>query len=118
MLAKVVARMKGGVSSRMGRTSEGMVTMWCVDEGDQAVEGGAEAVEELIGCGMVLTEFEEDGLRILAGLELFGDLDEVLLILVHVGPADFEELVEGDVDHLVVEEFFGEGVGADAEVAC
>ena len=27
--AKVVARMKGGVSSTVGRTSEGIVTMWC-----------------------------------------------------------------------------------------
>ena len=29
MLAWVVARMKGGVSSTTGRTSDGMVTMWC-----------------------------------------------------------------------------------------
>jgi len=29
MLAKVVARMNGGVSSRMGRTSDGMVTILC-----------------------------------------------------------------------------------------
>jgi hypothetical protein len=30
MEAKVVARMKGGVSSRVGSTFEGMVTMWWV----------------------------------------------------------------------------------------
>ena len=41
MEAEVVARMKGGVSSRVGWTLDGMVMMWLgVDEGDEAGEGG------------------------------------------------------------------------------
>ena len=39
------------------------------------------------------------------------------MIFVEVVVGDAEEVVERDVDHLVVEEFFAEGVGAEAEVA-
>ena len=38
-------------------------------------------------------------------------------LLVHVGVADFEELRERQVDHLVVLQLLREGIGADAEVA-
>ena len=34
-----------------------------------------------------------------------------------IGVGDFEEVIERDVDHLVVGEFFAEGVGAEAVVA-
>ncbi len=66
---------------------------------------------------MICAEFFEDGAGIFAGLKLLGDLLEVLLILVQVGPADFKQLVERDVDHFVVLEFLCEVIGADAEVA-
>ena len=41
----------------------------------------------------------------------------MLLIFAQVGPADFEQLVEGDVDHFVVLQLLREGFRADAEVA-
>ena len=66
---------------------------------------------------MVFAQLFEDGAGIFAGLELGSNLLEVLLIFAQIGPADFKELVERQIDHLVVFEFFLECVGADAEVA-
>ncbi len=56
-------------------------------------------------------------LRGFGGVDFFGDAGELGLIFVEVGVGDLEEAVEGDVDHLVVEEFFAEGVGAESVVA-
>ncbi len=69
---------------------------------DQAVECGAEGVEQLTGRGMILAQFFEHGARIFVGLEFGGDLLEVLLVLAQIGPADLEQLVERQIDHLVV----------------
>ena len=73
--------------------------------------------EELVGCGVDGGEFGEDLVGGLGGIELVGDAFELGLVFVEVGVGDLEQMVERDVDHLVVEELFAEGVGAEAVVA-
>ena len=87
------------------------------DEADQIVEGGAEGVEKLIGRGMILAQLFENLARIFVRIEFGGNLFEVFLIFPQVGPADFEQLAERHVYHLVILELFLECVGADAKVA-
>ena len=113
----------GGAHEGRGLFKDGLDVGWDgddvvrADEADEAVEGGAERIEQLVRGGMVSTEIGEHGARVLAGFELSGHFPELLLIFAQVGPADFEQLVERHVDHLVVLEFFAERFGADAEVA-
>ena len=110
--------MKGGVSSSMGRTSEGMVTMWCVAmKSIRLSKVARKALSSWSGAGWSAPSSSRTARGVFVGLEFFGDLGELLLILVQVGKADLEQLVERDVDHLVVLKFLREGVGADAEVA-
>ena len=75
------------------------------DEVEQAGECGGESGDKLIGRGVLAAEFFENFARSLAGLEFVGHLGEVLLVPVHVGVTDFEELRERQVDHFVVQQF-------------
>ena len=93
MEACVVARMNGGVSSSVGRTSDGMVDdVLRADEVDQAVEGVAETREQIDPaqddrcpappaprCG------------VLFGSIFLGQRVELRLVLVQVGVADLEQ---------------------------
>ncbi len=66
---------------------------------------------------MIFAQLFENGTRIFSRLEFRGALFEVVLIFAQVGPADFEKLVEREVDHFIVLELFPESVGANAVVA-
>ena len=66
---------------------------------------------------MNLAEFFKHSLRILVRLQLLGDLIEVCLILAQISPANFEQLIQRQIDHLVVFELLRESLRADAEVA-
>ena len=76
-----------------------------------------EGVEQLAGRGVEGGELGEDLRGGLDGIDLFGDAGELGLVFAQVGVGDFEQVVERDVDHLVVEELLAEGVGAELVVA-
>jgi hypothetical protein len=86
------------------------------DEADEAVECGTESVEQVVGGGVVLAQFQHYVGGRLGRLQFAGNLLEVGLVLAHIGPGNLKQFVKRDVYHFVVSEFFGEGVGADAEV--
>ena len=69
------------------------------------------------GAGCIRAQFLKHGAGIFVRLQFLGHLVEVRLILAQIGPADFEQLVERQVDHLVVLKLLREGIGANAEVA-
>ena len=83
-----------------------------VDEGDEGVELVVEGVEELVGRGVDLGEVGEDLLGGLGGVDFVGYACELGLVFVQIGVGNFEQVVERDVDHFVVEELLAEGVGA------
>ena len=66
---------------------------------------------------MNLAEFFKHSLRIFVQLQLFRDLIEVRLILVQIGPANFQQLIQRQIHHLVVFKLFRESLSANAEVA-
>ena len=114
MEAKVVARMKGGVSSRVGSTLEGMVMMWWVlMKVMRLAKVSWNASRSLSGAGWMVASSARTSCRGFGGVDFFGDAGELGLIFVEVVEGDLEEAVERDVDHLVVAEFFAEGVGAE-----
>ncbi len=114
----MVARSKGGVSSRVGWTSEGMVTMWWARMKVMSEANWSwKASRSLSGAGWMVASSARTSSGVLVGSTSLGDAGELGLVLVQVGVGDFEQAVEGDVDHLVVEELFAEGVGAEAVVA-
>ncbi len=118
MEAKVVARMKGGVSCRTGSTVEGTVMMWWVSmKAIRLAKVFWKASRSLSGAGWMLASSARALLRGLGGVDFFGDAGEFGLVFVKVVEGDGEEVVERNVDHLVVAEFFAEGVGAQLEVA-
>ncbi len=65
----------------------------------------------------MLAQFGEDLLRGFGGVDFFGDAGELGLVFVEVVEGDAEETIEGDVDHLVVAEFFCEGLCTEFVVA-
>ncbi len=106
MEAKVRARAKGGVSSRIGITGEGMPMMWCDwMKSRQAAQHVAKRLQQIAGRGMVLRRFIQNLLRSALGIDLGGHLLELGLILAQVLRADFEQLIERRVDHLLVSSF-------------
>ena len=56
-------------------------------------------------------------MRGFGGVYFFGDAGELGLIFVEVVEGDPKEAIERNVDHLVVAEFFCEGLGAEFVVA-
>jgi hypothetical protein len=74
--------------------------------------------EQLVGRGMDgIGEFGEDLLRGLGGIDLFGDAGELGLVAMQIVVADFKQVVERDVDHLVVAQLLREGSRAQFVVA-
>ena len=103
-MAKVVARMNGGVSSRIGRTSDGMVMMWCARmKPIRPLNVSRKRLQQLIGRGMIRAQLcQHCAAASLSGSSSFATCVELRLVLAQVGPADLQQLVERRVDHLVV----------------
>ena len=68
------------------------------------------------GAGWLLWSSARTFHRLFRRIHFFCELIECVLVLVKIGRADFEQTVERGIYHLVVQKFFGEGGGADAEV--
>ncbi len=110
--------MKGGVSSTMGSTGEGMVDdVMLLDEVAQTAQDAAERLEQFGGGRMVVFQIVQDLLRGTLGIDLGGDFAELGLVAAQILVADFEQAVERDIDHFVVQQLLAISVGADAEVA-
>ena len=116
--ACVVARMKGGVSSSIGCTSDGIV-MICFSRMNaiSPLKRSWKACSSWSGAGMDGGQLGENLLGRFGGIDFFRDALELRLILVQIGVSDRQQLVERRVDHLVVEQLLRKRVGADAEVA-
>ncbi len=81
-----------------------------VDEGDETGEGVLKCAEEFVGSRVNSGSLCQNFLRSLGGVDLFGYACELGLVFVQVVKGDLEEAIKGNVDHLVVAEFFCEGV--------
>ena len=118
MEAVVTARMKGGDSSRMGRTSLGMVMMWLVlMKAISEVNVSRNDCRSWSGAGWSVNNSSRDLARRLGGIDLFRHFDERALIRMQIVVADLQKPVEGDVDHLVIGKFLAEVFCADAVIA-
>ena len=72
------------------------------DEAHQSVEGSAKRVQQLIGSGMILSEFFKHCAGRLVRFQFLRNLLEMLLILVQVGPGNLQQLIQWKVHHFIV----------------
>ena len=72
------------------------------DEADQASEGRSESRNQLIGSRMHAAELFKHGVGIFAGSSSLATCLKCCLIFTQIGPANFKQLVEGQIDHLVI----------------
>src|SRR5580698_5945307 len=66
---------------------------------------------------MVLAQLFEHRMWVFVRLKLLGDAIELRLVLVQIGSAYREQLVQRSIDHLFVRKLLAEGIRADAEAA-
>ena len=109
--------MNGGVSCRIGRSFEGTrddrVT---VEKIDQAVEFGAERIQQPGGRGLIGDQGSQHLCGRLRRIELPGDAREFGLIAAQVRHADVEQSLQRQVHHLFVLQLAPEDVGPETEV--
>src|ERR1035441_2758951 len=83
----------------------------------QAAERAAKRLEQLAGRGVIVFETLEDLLRRALGIDLPRHLVELRLVAAQVLVAEFEQAVERNIHHLVVEQLLAVVLRADAEIA-
>ena len=91
--------------------------MMRADEARQSIERGAESIQQMIGRWMVLSQLLQHRTRRLVRLQFLRNLFEVLLVLVQIRPANFEQLIQRQIHHLVVFELLLKGFRTDAKVS-
>ena len=84
---------------------------------DQAVEGVAETLQQLIGLGVVLFKRSQHLLRRLRRIDQCRHPLQLRLVLVQVVVADLQQALERDVDHFVVVQFLAIQIRAETIVA-
>jgi hypothetical protein len=111
--------MNGGVSSRIGGTSEGTVMIFraTIKSPQASYTRHREHAQQLVRRRVILFEILENLLRRSIRIDFRGDLAESLLIGAKIVVSDFEQPVERDVDHFLERELLRVILRAQAEVA-
>ena len=118
MEAVVKARAKGGVSSTIGGTWDGMVMILCCSMNWRNPPRVSRKVcSKWSAGGWSLAQIGQHGLRTAVGIDLGGNFFELLLVAPQVGVADLEQAIQGNIHHLVVQQLLAEILRAQAEIA-
>ena len=116
--AWVVARMKGGVSSSVGSTVDGMVMIFFAwMNAIRLMNVLRKRLQQLVRRRMHRLQLGQHFLRGLLRIDFFRHPLKLRLVLVQIVVADLEQPVQRHVHHLVVQKLLAESVRANPEIA-
>ncbi len=110
--------MKGGVSSTVGSTFEGMVTM-CFSRMNEIrlLERIAKCLQQLVRRRVIRLQFGKHLLRAFSSDRAPWPRAQIPPGCLHVLFVERQQLIERRIDHLVVKKLLGIDVSADGEIS-